>query len=91
LCRYLGNRQRQRRRECAQDRCDIVLSYKAAGDGRRCGGVRGRVADDQVDFGAAECLDAPACVDLIGDELNAVAGIDAELSICSGTSWRFSG
>ena len=57
---------------------------QALSDGRRCGRIRSCVADDQVDLGAAERLDAAGRVDRVGDELDAVAAIDAELSIGSG-------
>src|SRR5262245_19740806 len=46
-------------------------------------GFEGRVADDQVDLGATERLDAACGIDLIGNEFDAVAGADAELSIRS--------
>ena len=37
-------------------------------------GFESRVADDQVDPGAAERLDAPRGVDRVGNELDAVRG-----------------
>ena len=56
---------------------------QALGGSRRCGRIRGCVTDDQVDLGAADRLDAPGGVDAVGDKFDAVAAIDAELSIGS--------
>ena len=62
----------------------ISASHNPLGGGRRFGGVRSCVADDQVDLRAAERLDAPGRVDRVGHELDAIAAIDAKLRIGSG-------
>jgi hypothetical protein len=52
--------------------------------GHRCIRIGSCITDNQVDPGTAERFDAPGRVNVVGDEFDPVAAIDAKLGIGSG-------
>ena len=74
---------RQRRREGAEEGDDVILGDQPLRHGAGSGRRRGRIGDDQVDFRTAELFDPTGGIDFVSDQLDAIARVDAKLSIRS--------